>query len=179
MTPHLYSRYYDAIQIGRQANQRPKKYTHPENSAYQKLCLSRYILSTHQRESTSRNYSLRFFSHICVIIRAHTRKREYCDEQLSCRGDMDEARREMTHALINVRQRSLPSLLFIHSSSSLMRPVCGAAAYSGKSRSVCSKISSSYLFPPCVSPTTTAKEREERYLVSFNERGGIFSSRFQ
>ena len=50
-----------------------------------------------------------------------------------------------THALINVRQRSLPSSLFIQSSSSVAMPACGAAANSGKSRTMCSNISSSYL----------------------------------
>ena len=50
-----------------------------------------------------------------------------------------------TYALINVRQRSLPSLLFIQPSSSVTRPVWGASANSGNSRRVCSKISSSYL----------------------------------
>lgn len=60
---------------------------------------------------------------------------------------------EKTHAVINARQRSFPSLLFIHSSSSVTSLACGASANSGNSRRVCSKISSSYLqsnpqYPP-------------------------------
>lgn len=63
----------------------------------------------------------------------------------------------MTHASIKVRQRPLPSLLFIHSSSSATRLACGAVANSGKSRIVCSYISSSCLPALRLSPHTPNK----------------------
>ena len=82
-----------------------------------------------------------------------------------------------THALVKFRHFSLPSGVFIPSSSSLRRPAYGSTTSSGNTSDRCAKISSSSLRQ--LSAYAQRDNAETAHLVSLRLRGGTVLSKFQ